>query len=219
MRSFAVALLSLSLVTGCFEADESITLNADLSGTADFKIVVNHEPIIVSNAWLERALKRKSGAPTPAELAEAKADYIAQLRSKPGDIYSLEQIDEALPGGVRALQYDESTKPGDRTSMNVRIGFDSVESLRDAHLPRGDNFLNLPDAPFTTLDVADQDGIITIRATPPNPAGSGEEPPPGEWGPNLLETVRVTYRITAPFAVVEHNADRRDGTRWCGITI
>ena len=51
MRKFAAALLCVSafLVTGCFDIEQSITLERNLSGQAAFSMKVDMEPIVMAS--------------------------------------------------------------------------------------------------------------------------------------------------------------------------
>ena len=49
-----IAVLSMLLLAGCFQIEQSIDLNKDLSGTADFHLGVDLEPMVVVMAQFGR---------------------------------------------------------------------------------------------------------------------------------------------------------------------
>src|SRR5215210_6531518 len=102
----ALALVSLVLLAGCFEIDQSINLQKDLSGTADFHLGVDLEPMVVVMAQFGKEMEGKSGPLTAAELAKAKADFKKSETEKSGEKeMSREDIEKGLPEGVELLDY------------------------------------------------------------------------------------------------------------------
>ena len=80
MKKKNAVLLSLAVVmfvftAGCFEIDHSITLQKYLSGTADFHLGVDLEPMVVVMAQMAREMEGKTGPITMAELDKAKAEF------------------------------------------------------------------------------------------------------------------------------------------------
>jgi hypothetical protein len=220
-----LALLSITLLTGCFEIDQSINLQKDLSGTADFHLGVDMEPMVVVMAQFAREMEGKKGPITEAELAKARADFKANMK-KSGDSGkepSREDINKGLPEGVKLLDFKAKEKDFG-VATDFKFGFDRLNKLVNVKLPSkegGDpTQKNVVDSPFEGLELIEKGDTITIRTKPQNPTKAVEKE--AEGAPELdkqtekmirdaFSKLRVTYRITAPFTVVSHNATRKQG--------
>ncbi len=219
----AIALLSVFLLAGCFEIEQSINLKKDLSGTADFHLGVDLEPMVVVMAQFGREMEGKTGPMTAEELAKAKADFKKNSKKSPGEVPSAEEIQKNLPEGVTLL--DHKVKEQDFGMVSdFRFAFEKLSQLVGVKLPskkEGDPAdANVIDSPFKGLEVSESGDTFTIRTKPQNPAESVKEQ--AAEGPKLDEAteklvrdafskMRVGYRITAPFEIVSHNATRREG--------
>ncbi|HEY0372362.1 MAG TPA: hypothetical protein VGD79_10190, partial [Thermoanaerobaculia bacterium] len=96
------ACLSLVLLGGCFEIDQSINLQKDLSGTADFHLGIDMEPMVLVMAQFAREMEGKKGPITEAELAKARADFKANMKKESSSKEpSREEIAKGLPEGVK----------------------------------------------------------------------------------------------------------------------
>lgn len=224
----AIVVLSLALVsffaTGCFEIEQSINLKKDLSGTADFHLGVDLEPMVVVMAQFGREMEGKKGPMTAAELAQAKADFKKQSKSKKSESEqpSRADIEKQLPKGVKLLDFS-ATERDFGMDTNFKFGFDNLHSLIGVKLPsKGDDpsKKNVIDTPFEGLELIEKGGTITLQTKPVNPAESVKEQ--AADAPKLdaatekmvkqaFDKMRVAYRITAPFTIVSHNATRREG--------
>src|SRR5690349_9459625 len=98
-----LALLSVVLLAGCFEIDQSINLNKDLSGTADFHLGVDMEPMVVVMAQFGREMEGKKGPMTQAELAKAREDFKKSMKKSESKEPSKADIAKDLPEGVKLL--------------------------------------------------------------------------------------------------------------------
>jgi hypothetical protein len=218
-----IALLSVFLLAGCFEIEQSINLKNDLSGTADFHLGVDLEPMVVVMAQFGREMEGKSGPMTAEELAKAKADFKKSSKKTSSEKPSDAEIRKSLPEGVTLLS--QSVKEQDFGMVSdFKFGFQKLSQLVGVKLPskKGGNpsDTNVIESPFEGLEVSESGNTFTIRSKPQNPAESVKEQA-GE-GPKLdaateklvrdaFSKMRVGYRITAPFQVVSHNATRREG--------
>src|SRR5687767_6632940 len=101
-----IAVLSVLLLAGCFEIEQSINLQKDLSGTADFRLGVDLEPMIVVMAQFGREMEGKTGPITAAELAKAKEEFKKSSKKESGEKPSQAEIESSLPKGVKLLGYD-----------------------------------------------------------------------------------------------------------------
>jgi hypothetical protein len=221
----AIAVLSMVLLAGCFEVDEAINLNKDLSGTAEFHLGVDLEPMIVVMAQFGREMEGKKGPITAEELAKAKAEFkkSAKKEEKKGEP-SKADIEKSLPEGVKLISFGTKEREfGMDTSF--KLGFDKISKLVGVKLPSkgegGDpTKKNAIDSPFEGLELSEKGDTITIRTKPQNPTDMVKEQ--AADAPKLdaatekmvkdaFGKMRVSYRITAPFTVVSHNATRKEG--------
>ena len=223
----ALALLSvcsLVLLSGCFEIDNAIVLNQDLSGTADFHLGVDMEPMVVVMAQMAREMEGKKGPITEAELAKARADFKKNAKKSGSDKEpSRDEIAKSLPEGVKLLDF-KATEKDFGVATDFKFGFDRLSRLVNVKLPSKNG--NDPtqksviDSPFEGLELIEKGNLVTIRTKPQNPTAAVEKE--AEGAPKLdkdtekmirdaFSKMRVTYKITAPFTVVSHNATRKEG--------
>jgi hypothetical protein len=220
----ALALVSLVLLAGCFEIDNSINLQKDLSGTADFHLGVDMEPMVVVMAQMAREMEGKKGPATQAELAKARADFLkSSKKSESGKQPTRAEMEKSMPEGVKLLDF-KTTEKDFGVATDFKFGFDRLSRLVGVKLPSkegGDpTQKSVIDTPFEGLELIEKGDTVTIRTKPQNPTAAVEKE--AEGGPKLdkdtekmirdaFSKMRVTYRITAPFTVVSHNATRREG--------
>src|SRR6185436_9923176 len=78
MKNVGAIVLGLSafLVTGCFDIEQTLTLERNLSGKAGFSMKVDMEPMVFFMTQMKREMDGKKGPPTAAEIAEAKKDFL-----------------------------------------------------------------------------------------------------------------------------------------------
>jgi hypothetical protein len=223
MRKTLVVLLAVVFLTGCFEIEQSIELKKDLSGTADFHLGIDMEPMVVVMAQFAREMEGKEGPITDAELAKAKADFKKSMTKKSsGDTPSRGEIEKDLPEGVKLLDFKVEEKDFG-VSSDFKFGFDRVNRLVGVKLPsKGEDPTqkNIIDSPFDGLELIEKDDTLTIRTKPQNPTESVKEQAADapkldketeEMVKKAFGKMRVAYRITAPFTIVSHNATRREG--------
>jgi hypothetical protein len=74
-RGILIAALFALFGTGCFEVEQSIELKRDLSGTANFKLGVDMEPMVMIMAKVQKEMSGDKSPLTKAEIAKAKADF------------------------------------------------------------------------------------------------------------------------------------------------
>jgi hypothetical protein len=220
----ALALLSVVLLTGCFEIEQSLDLKKDLSGTADFHLGVDLEPMVVVMAQFAKEMEGKSGPLTNEELAKARVDFkkSAKKSSTSGEP-SREEIAKSMPEGVTLLNF--ATKEREfGMETDFKFAFEKLSQLVGVKLPSkegGDaTQKSVIDTPFEGLEYSEKGNTFTIRTKPQNPTESVKEQ--AADAPKLdaateklvrdaFGKLRVAYRITAPFEIVSHNATRREG--------
>jgi hypothetical protein len=224
MKKTIVAFLTLFLTAGCFEIDQAIVLEKDLSGTADFHLGVDLEPMVVIMAQFAREMEGKKGPVTEAELTKARAEFKKSSSSKSEkDEPNRADIEKELPEGVKLLDY-KVTERDFGVASDFKFGFDRISRLVGVKLPSkkgGDpTQKNVIDSPFQGLELVEKGDTITLRTKPINPQEAvqkeaADAPKMDAEAEKLMKDafgkMRVTYRITAPFTVLSHNATRKQG--------
>lgn len=233
MRKICAAVLGLSglLLTGCFDIEQTLTLEKNMSGKAGFSMKVNMEPMVGFMTRMQRSMAGKEGEPTAEELAQARKEFLASRKKESGGPMDFEknkaEFEKSLPKGVTLL--DSSVKDEDLgIAANFLFGFDHVDKLREINFskekqeqaagpgPGGDNPIK---APFNGLTFVDEGGTFLLTSPTQNPiAEQKEQAAQMELSPEdrkqmeaMFKGLRVAFKITAPFQVVEHNAHRKDG--------
>ena len=219
------AALCVFALTGCFQIDQSINLQKDLSGTADFHLGVNFEPMVMIMAQFAHDMEGKKGPVTAAEIAKAKADFKKNSKkTETGKPPSLKELNKDMPEGIRMLDVKVAEKEFGLDST-FKFGFDKLQQLVGVKLPQkegGDpTQKNVVDSPFEGLELVEKGNTITIRTKPINPAAEVKEeakqnapdidPETEKMMKDAFKDLRVSYRITAPFTIVSHNATRKEG--------
>jgi len=202
---------------GCMQFEYGITLEDDLSGTADVDIAIDLDRVAYMGAYIENSFSGEGGEPTPEQIQESREEILQEMDED--EDFSEEslraEIEPDLPEGVTLLgarvDRDELL-----TTMNVRFAFDHVDQLKDIHLDDDDQGEDGPPVstdPFENLQITQQGDEIVIRSEPINPMDEMDDQPwlSDELVDKLLEGFSVTFKITSPFDVEEHNATRREG--------
>jgi len=225
MKKTAIALSVVLMLTGCFEIEQSINLDKNLSGTADFHLGVDLEPMVVVMAQFAKEMEGKKGPLTAAELAKAKAEFkkSSTSKSETNKPPTRAEIDKELPEGVDLLDY-KMTERDFGVSTDFKFGFDKLSRLVKVKLPSkgGDDptQTNVVESPFESLELIEKGDTITIQTKPKNPVEDVKEqaadaPKLDAATEKLVKDafgkMRVVYRITAPFEIVSHNAMRKEG--------
>jgi hypothetical protein len=222
-----LAALCVFALTGCFQIDQTINLQKDLSGTADFHLGVNFEPMVTIMAQFAREMEGKKGPLTKADLDKAKADFKkSSKKSETGKMPSLKELNKDMPEGVRMLDV-KATEKEFGLDTTFKFGFDKLQQLVGVKLPQKEGAAgdptqkNVVDSPFEGLELVEKGDTLTLRTKPINPAAevkdeAKENAPPMDAETEKLmkdafKDLRVSYRITAPFTIVSHNATRREG--------
>jgi len=224
MKKTIVALLALILTAGCFEIDQTINLEKDLSGTADFHLGIDLEPMVVIMAQFAHEMSGKTGPVSEAELAKARTEFKKSSSSKSEtEEMSRGDVEKGLPEGVKLLDYKVAEREFGVVT-DFKFGFDRISKLVGVKLPSkgGDDPTkkNVIDSPFEGLELEEKGNTLTLRTKPLNPqeavAKETAEAPKMDAATEKLmkdafSKMRVSYRITAPFTIVSHNATRKQG--------
>ena len=228
MRRSLVVVSVVLLLTGCFEIEQSINIEKDLSGTADFHLGIDMEPMVIIMAQVGKEMEGKSGPLTAAEIAKAKAEFKKNAKKSDGpgaaQAFDRKEVEKELPKGIKLLDFKATDKEFGMAT-DFKFGFDRINNLVDVKFPSkeggGDpTKKNIIDSPFEGLEVLEKGNLITIQTKPQNPTESVKEqaaegPKMDKETEKMLEAafgkLRVVYRLTAPFTVVSHNATRKEG--------
>jgi hypothetical protein len=226
MRRSVLAVLLMVLLTGCFEVEQSIVLDKNMSGTADFHLGIDLEPMIVVMAQFAREMEGKEGPATAADIAKAKAEFKKKNSAKDqvkNEAPTRAEIEKDLPEGVKLLDFSAREKDFGVVT-DFKFGFENLRNLVNVKLPQKEGAdptqKSVIDTPFEGLEIIEKGDRLTIQTKPQNPTEKVEQE--AEGGPKLdaateklikdaFSKMRVVYRITAPFPVLSHNATRKEG--------
>jgi len=230
MKKIAAAVLGLSglLLAGCFDVEQTLSLNKDMSGKAGFSMKVNMEPMVAFMTRMQREMSGKTGEPTAAELDQARKEFMASKKSETtGDFEKdKKELQQKLPKGVTLLESSFKDE-GLKLNANFLFGFDDVSKLSQIEFPKkqeegqqGPGGPGNPiDSPFGGLQLVDEGKTFLVTSPAENPiAEQKEQAAQMELDPEaqkqmeaMFKGLRVAFKITAPFDVVEHNAHRKEG--------
>jgi len=218
MRHMQVALVAgiAWLAAGCMQFEYGITLEDDLSGTADLKVEIDLDRVAYMSAYIQNAFEGEGGEPTEEQIEAARQEILEEMDEDDdfSDESLREEIEPDLPEGV-TLVHAKSERKELKTTVDVRMAFDRVEQLRDVRLNDEDEEgeESMDSTPFNDLEIVEQGSEIIVRNDPVDPLEEMEDVPmvSDEMVEKLLEGFGVTFKLTTPFEVLEHNATRRDG--------
>jgi hypothetical protein len=235
-RSALLGLAALvPLLSGCFDIEQSMRLEKDLSGTAGFQMTVNFEPMALMMLRMQREMAGVKGDPTPAEIEKAKADFLASKKDKsPADDFKAKraEFEKSLPPGVQLLDGGAEDE-GLKMRVHTRFRFDNVAKLGQIHFspPQaaqgGSGMAGGPgapknpyDSPFNGLQVVDEGKTVLLTSATVDPL-KDPAAQPGSASPitpeirqqmaEAFQGMRVVFKLETPMTVVESNATRRDG--------
>ena len=229
MKNRLVALslaLCLPALTGCFDVEQAMTLQKDLSGKAAFSMTVNMEPMVLFMVRMQREMEGKTGEPTAAEIDKAKKDFLASKKTTKEDPEQQKaDVEKNLPPGVKLL---ESSVKDEGLKMAVRLvfGFDNISKLSQIQLSKKDaegqgqpGAKNPFDQPFSGLQVKDEGKTLLLTTEAINPAAEQKDqtadmdlsPEMKKQMEDAFKGLRLAFKIDAPFEVLESNATRREG--------
>jgi hypothetical protein len=232
-RSILIAGILVLFATGCFEVEQSIELKKDLSGTANFKLGVDMEPMIAIMAKVQKEMGGDKSPLTKAELDAARADFKKnQKRTTTTTEESREEAERGLPPGVKLLDVAVQEKEFGMTT-NLKFAFDKLSSLVGVKLgskkkddgpadpPTNPASKSVIDSPFQGLELSETATTITIHTKPQNPAEKVKaetseqapklDPETEKMMNDAFKNLRVAWKITAPFPVLSSNATRKEG--------
>ena len=230
-KLLAVVLGCAALVsTGCFDIEQTLSLERNLSGRAGFRMKVDLEGMAMIMAQFQRSMEDKKGPPTAAEIEAAKKEMMKD--DKPMDPAEFakgrKELEAKLPKGVTLVDATFEEK-GLTMLMNFVFGFDHPSKLAQITFPDekgggpggpGGSAGSPVDSPFGGLKVVDEGATILVTSPPQNPmADAMKDAPPGATADpemkkmidGMFKSLRVAFKITSPLAIVEQNAHRKEG--------
>jgi hypothetical protein len=228
-RGILIAALFALFGTGCFEIEQSIELKRDLSGTANFKLGVDMEPMVMIMAKVQKEMSGDKSPLTKAEIAAAKADFKKNEKKSTSEAEDpRKQAEGGLPPGVKLLDVKVDEKEFGVTT-NMKFAFDKISSLVGVKLnakkeggpPADPTKKSILDTPFQGLEISETAKTISIHTKPQNPADKVKAEA-SQQGPKMdaetekmmndaFKNMRVAWKITAPFEVISSNATRKEG--------
>jgi hypothetical protein len=228
IRTIFVAALFALFATGCFEVEQSIELKRDLSGTANFKLGIDMEPMVMIMAKVQKEMGGDKSPLTKAEIAAAKADFKKNEKKSTETADPRKQAEGGLPPGVKLLDASVTEKEFGVTT-NMKFAFDKLSSLvgvklgskKEGEAPADPTKKSIIDTPFQGLEISETAKTISIHTKPQNPAekvksqaseaGPKMDPETEKMMNDAFKNLRVAWKITAPFEVASTNATRREG--------
>jgi hypothetical protein len=224
-------LLPLALA-GCFEVEQGIKLNKDMSGEATVKVGVDFEPMAVIMTAIKHSMEGHEGVPPKEEIEKAKKEMMDEMSKDPSTSeFDIEDARKDLPEGIKLLNANVK-QDGMKVATFMHFGFDRIERLKEISLKdkpaEGEaggppNPMESPiDTPFGDLEVEDDGKFVTIRSKPNDPTrsvkeetsdGPADDPEMEKMIEDAFRGLRIAWNIEAPFEVVEHNATRKEGNK------
>lgn len=229
MKKTAAAALGLCalVLAGCFDIEQTLTLEKNMSGKAGYSMKLDMDPMVAFMAGMKRGMEGKEGPPTAEEIAAVREEMIASRKAQT-TVPTKAEIEKKLPKGITLLDskiHDDGLKFG----VDMLFGFDHVSKLHEIALKEeppagaqeaGPGQASTPmDSPFGGLQFKDEGDTFLVTSPTSNPlAEQTEQASQMELSPedkkqveDMLGKLRVAFKITAPFEVVEHNAHRKEG--------
>jgi hypothetical protein len=205
---------------GCMQFEYGITLEDDLSGTADVDISIDLDRVAYMSAYIQNAFAGEGGEPSDEQIEAAREEIMQEMDADEdfSEAAMRAEIEPDLPDGV-TLVHAKAEREELLTKVNVRFAFDHVDKLKEIHLDADDSENGgapVDSEPFEDLEIIEEGDQIIIRSQPINPVeemAELDEMPfvSDEMVEKLLEGFGVTFTLTSPFKVEEHNATRKKG--------
>ena len=154
---------------GCMQFEYGITLEEDLSGTADVDLAIDLDRVAYMAAYVQNAFSGEGGEPSAEQIQEAREELLQGMDE--GDDFSVEsmraEIEPDLPEGV-ALVYANVNREELLTTVNMRFAFDHVDKLKEIHLDDddegGDEGVPVDSEPFENLEIIEEGDHESLMA-------------------------------------------------------
>lgn len=233
LAAASATLAAALLLAGCFDVEESVQLDKNLSGKAGFQCTVDMGAMVLPMLMMKRQMEGKTGDPTAAEIAQARQEMIASQKTQKSESSGppkREEIEKSLPPGVHLLEAGVDDKQDLKLRAHFVFGFDDLNKLSQIRDPKskdqapGPGKPNLLDQPFSNLKLVDEGKTVLVSTDLGNPVAESSPPAGGEGGDSpqptaeqkkqaeqILQGLHLRFKLTTPLQVVESNALRRDG--------
>lgn len=214
----AIVVLCAPFVSACFNVEQRVKLNRDLSGEAAFAATMNLEPMAVALLTAQREMSGRAGDGAAKDLQDLlTSGQTRGTRRFPAKAL----LERMLPAGVRLLD-SAVTQEGPAVSARFNFGFENVTALARIQMPPSGDAGPLQrkalEHPFP-FDIRDEGSTLLLTI---DGGHAGVEQKTSMTDVNLppvlhakLEDVfkgaRGVFRLETPLEVVEHNATKRDG--------
>ncbi len=218
LRRITLPIALLAVLVGCFDVQQKVELNEDLSGTARIHMTVDMEPMVHMMAAMKRGFEGLEGPPTEEELAAARAEMSGeQAEQQRAEFESQKaELEASLPEGVTLVSAE--MLEGEAMGAEFTFAFDHIAQLKEIRMA-GEQGSDT-DSPFADLTVEEKDGTLLISTPPVNPSGdlgpmggddSDEDDPTAQMVQESIESMRVLFELSSPLEVLEHNATDAQG--------
>ena len=215
----------LAILTGCFQLEQTVKLERNLSGHAAFRLVIDFEPMVYSLAVSMKALGGDDSPLTEAEYAQAKDEF---LKDKPSQKLSKKSIragmkKKPLPDGIRLIDATVADE-GLKVDVKLDFAFDHLSRLGQLELgAEEEEEAKMLNQPFDGLHVEDRGDSWLVRTV----VNKVEQPPilgadeAAEGSGNsieqsidrILDSMHYKWEIEVPTQILEHNAKEVHGQR------
>jgi hypothetical protein len=225
----AIALgLTSVLCSGCFDLEQTLTLDRHLAGKASVTVAFDVDSASAVRVKVLHIQLGDERPPRATEFAQAKTALLKAVPSPSSSELdqSKHNIADGLPKGVTLID-GVLSNDGVKVAAAFSFGFDDPSKLSQVQVTGAlttpedpPDHENPADFPFGGLRVVDEGTTVLVTCAVPNPIplpDDAAQRPAAEVGAavekmaDLFAGLRFGLKITAPFAVIEHNATRKDG--------
>jgi hypothetical protein len=216
----ALMILAAAPLGGCFDLEESVKLERNLSGTATYRMTVDGGQVADAQADRLHAESGRPGAATKEERAAQRAEMAPHGDTgKPveyvGNSSSQAMFASDLPAGVQLVDWTDSQHDLKMIS-GFKVRFDEALHLAKVALPPSvaGGMTGSPDQPFLGLKVVDEGPTLLVTLADARESVGAERGAAPASDPELdalFKNAHFLFRFESPFDVVETNATRREG--------
>lgn len=210
--------LCLPIVSGCFNVEQRLKLDRDLSGEVGFSMTMNMEPLALIMLGVQRGMSGEKAD----QVEHARDKNVPSSRTRTSNRFPPRAlIEKSLPAGVKLLD-TSITEEGLGMSARFRVSFDHVAKLSQIRVPGVENAgvqgRNPLEHPFP-FEIKDEGDTLLLTMETINPLMDPKEETGDlklplalqEQVKNAFKDARLAFRLETPLTVVEHNATRKDG--------
>lgn len=223
-----VALLALLPITSCFEVNQDIILNYDLSGKVQLSMTYDLEVFIEGVAQFQKEMMEKEGKKVDMESLRVKLrrDFLKKGTSSINPP-NLKRFSKTAPSGIKPISV-KYTRRGFKVAAQFNFAFDDIRKLTKLDLSKAggrqkfdptQKFFNR-NQPFSGMTFREE-GKFYILEIPLGKPGKKGRPNPfaGPSGKDKEKMAKyfkgmgMNFSFTTPYKVVEQNAHKVRGNR------